>query len=98
MNNTAQVATLDFENEILCMIQDFVCGERLAFDDGTHQIVREINGKQCEQSPRMEEDDLTAFCAAHFVKYQDHYDKHLDAIIEDDLHKVPLMVRFWVQW
>ncbi|WP_390241216.1 hypothetical protein [Vibrio sp. R78045] len=95
MVNTAQFATLDFSNEILCMAQDFVCGERLIFDDGTQQIIREIDGEQCEQSPRMEEDDLTAFCSAHFSKYQDHYDQYLDSIIEGDLHEVPLLGRFW---
>lgn len=95
MGNVHVLRTLDFSNEILCMVQDFVCGERYCFTDGTQQIMREIDGEQVEQSPRMKEAELTKFCKAHFNKYQEHYDQHSDSIIEDNLDEVPVLVCFW---
>lgn len=95
MGNVHILNTLDFSNEILCMVQDFVCGERHCFSDGTQQIMREVDGEQVEQSPRLKETELTEFCKEHFNKYQAHYDQYLDLIIEGDIHELPLLICFW---
>lgn len=87
--------SVGFENEVVEMAADLACSKLIKYQDGTLQIVRDIDGKQFEQSPKLAEDELTAFCAAHFSMYQDHYDAHDDNIIDDNLHLVPAIVQFW---
>ncbi|AIW17519.1 hypothetical protein VITU102760_24990 [Vibrio tubiashii] len=83
------------DNEIIEMTADLVGCEVFNYSDGSKQFTRVVLGKRIAQSPRLSEDELTIFCVAHFDKYQIHYDKYCDFLIEGESEAMPVLPKFW---